>query len=126
VRAYERLGIVPLHEVMDAIKSGRPFEYEGVVCYTTGNRLLTYHVHGTNCCVRGCPARGEYFAVEKAVNQKSAKYHLNLYYSKNGHEVMMTSDHKVPKSLGGLNHISNRQPMCQPHNAEKGNRLIYT
>jgi 5-methylcytosine-specific restriction endonuclease McrA len=38
---------------------------------------------------------------------------------------MMTSDHKIPKSLGGKDHISNRQPMCQPHNFEKGNRLIY-
>lgn len=126
VRGYERLGVANLHDVLDAIRSGRPFEYEGIACSTMSNRLLTYHVYGVGCCVAHCPVVGKYFAVEKTLNQVSSKWHLNLYGLRNGVEVMMTSDHRIPKSRGGSNLISNRQPMCYTHNFEKGNRLIYT
>ena len=125
VRAYERLGVVELRSVLKAIAEGKPFEYDGVVCYTSGVRLLTYHAYGVSCCVAGCKVCGEFFAVEKAVNQASAKWHLNLYGRQDGREVMMTSDHRIPKSRGGLNHLSNRQPMCSPHNFNKGNQLIH-
>lgn len=126
VRPYERLGVVPLATVMKAIADGKPFEYEGVICGTKSPRLLTYLHHGVQCCVPGCSVRGEYFAVERATNQKGAKFHLNLYYMKDGIEIMVTSDHRIPKSLGGSNHVKNRQPMCEPHNHDKGNQLIYT
>lgn len=124
-RVYERLGVVPVEQVMKLIAEGRPFNYEGVECSTAGNRLLTYHIHGTKCCVPGCTMHGQYFAVEKAINQVDAKYHLNLYCNQNGQEVMITSDHKFPKSRGGSNRIENRQPMCYKHNTEKGNQLKY-
>jgi len=126
VRAYERLVKLDVQEVLRAIAVGRPISYENVLCETRSNRLLTYHVYGTKCCVPGCHCHGDYFAIERAVNQKSSQYHLNLYSYSNGLEVMMTSDHKLPKSLGGSNDISNRQPMCYPHNTKKGNKLIYT
>src|SRR5689334_18551481 len=119
VRPYERLGTLSVEEVLKAIAEQRGVELDGVYCHTSGNRLLTYHVHGVRCCVPGCCVSGQFFAVEKAINQKSAKYHLNLYGMFNGREVMMTSDHKVPKSKGGSNLISNRQPMCYPHNTKK-------
>lgn len=100
-------------------------EHEGVLCHTSGTRLLTYHAYGVKCCVPGCTVSGEYFAIEKAMNQASAKWHLNLYGNKDGREVMMTSDHRIPKSRGGVNAISNRQPMCYIHNTKKGNQLIH-
>jgi len=126
VRAYERLGELSVEEVLKAIAEGRPLEYKGVTCYTSSTRLLTYHIHGVKCCVPSCCIGGEYFAVERAWKPVSSRYHLNLYSFHDGREVMMTSDHKIPKSRGGINHISNRQPMCYPHNSGKGNRLIYT
>jgi len=127
VRGYERLGELSVQEVLKAIAEGRPVEYQGVLCDTHSTRLLTYHVHGVKCCVSSCSLKGEYFAVEKTWGQIKAKYHLNLYgIADTGEEIMITSDHKIPKSKGGINHISNRQPMCSPHNANKGNRLIYT
>lgn len=125
VRDYQRLGIIPVNEVINAIAEGRPLRFRGVVCHTGGNRLLTYHVHGVDCCVAGCSAQGQYFAVERAYDPNS-QYHLNLYYKTNdGEEVMITSDHKIPKSKGGPDDISNRQPMCAPHNLGKGNKLIH-
>ena len=125
VNAYERLAKLDVGEVLRAIAAGEPFIYDGIICHTRSVRLLTYHIYGTSCCVPGCGIRGEYFAIEKAVHQKSAQYHLNLYGMHNGREIMITSDHKLPKSKGGGNSISNRQPMCYPHNTKKGNQLIY-
>lgn len=126
VRGYERLGELSVEEVLKAIAEGKPLEYLGVTCYTHSARLLTYQVHGIGCCVPGCCISGQYFAVERAWKPVSSRYHLNLYGVYEGNEVMMTSDHKIPKSKGGINHISNRQPMCAPHNMGKGNKLIYT
>ncbi len=127
VRGYHRFAEIPVQEVLKAIAEGKPIEYMGVTCSTHSVRLLTYHVHGLKCCVPSCNLKGEYFAIEKAWGQTQAKYHLNLYgVTESGEEVMMTSDHKIPKSKGGINHISNRQPMCAPHNGSKGNRLIFT
>lgn len=126
VRGFERLGELSVEDVLKAIAEGRPIEYLGETCYTHSTRLLTYHVHGTKCIVPGCCINGEFFAVERAWKPTSSRYHLNLYAVHEGKEVMMTSDHKIPKSKGGINHISNRQPMCYLHNSGKGNKLIYT
>ena len=125
MRVYERLGTVPVEQVMKAIAKGESFEYEGIQCSTSGNRLLTYHRYGMKCCVPGCTAHGQYFAIEKAANDRDSKYHLNLYCMLNGQEVMMTSDHRIPKSRGGRDSLDNRQPMCYKHNAEKGNQFKY-
>lgn len=125
VREYYRLGILGVKEVLEAIAQSRPIHFKGVICQTGGNRLLTYHVHGVHCCVQNCLVQGEYFAIERDYGQNS-QYHLNLYYrSCNGEEVMMTSDHRLPKSKGGSDEINNRQPMCYPHNTQKGNKLIH-
>ena len=126
VRGYERLGIICVDDVLQAIAEGRPIQYLGETCYTSSTRLLTYHAHGVGCCVPGCCIKGEYFAVERAWKPRHSRYHLNLYGTHEGEEVMMTSDHKIPKSKGGIDNIINRQPMCYPHNSTKGNRLIYT
>lgn len=125
VRMYERLGEVPVNDVLKAIANRKPLEFDGIICQTVGTRLLTYHAYGVKCCVHGCTVSGQYFAVEKAINQPDAKWHLNLYGMRNGQEVMMTSDHRLPKSRGGLDGINNRQPMCSPHNSMKGNKLIH-
>lgn len=125
-RAYERLATVPLDVALKAIARGDKLNHHGIHCHTMSNRLLTYCHFGTDCCVPGCIVSGEYFAIEKAVNQKTSQYHLNLYgLDASGREVMMTSDHRLPKSQGGSNDIRNRQPMCSPHNTQKGNKLIY-
>ena len=41
----------------------------------------------------------------------------------NGDEILMTKDHILPRSKGGIDDISNYQTMCKPCNEAKGNKL---
>lgn len=81
-------------------------------------RLFTFKSKGTVC--RGCGIIGSKIYKEKT--KKDKRFHLNLYaINSSGHEVLMTKDHIIPKSLGGKNHITNLQPMCTNCNNKKGN-----
>jgi 5-methylcytosine-specific restriction endonuclease McrA len=48
---------------------------------------------------------------------------LNLYAIKDGLEVLMTSDHIIPRSKGGPTILENLQPMCHICNGRKGNNM---
>jgi 5-methylcytosine-specific restriction endonuclease McrA len=62
-----------------------------------------------------CGIKGTHFSLERFNDQTS--YHLNLY----ANDVMMTKDHRLPKSKGGKDDIDNLQPMCSTCNELKGN-----
>jgi len=40
-----------------------------------------------------------------------------------GREVRLTIDHRIPKSKGGTDNLSNLQSMCDPCNQEKADKL---
>ena len=65
---------------------------------------------------RHCPEKGVKFCLEKTIG---GQYHLDLY-SEN--DVLMTIDHKVPKSKGGEDDLSNYQCLCHICNGKKGNK----
>jgi hypothetical protein len=72
------------------------------------------------CCVR-CGLRGTVMALEHAFRQRGKRpAHFNLYAVKDGRYVLMTKDHIVPTSRGGLDHMANLQTMCGPCNFSKG------
>lgn len=49
---------------------------------------------------------------------------MNLYaVDEAGNEVLMTKDHIVPHSKGGIDDISNYQTMCVRCNQKKGNDI---
>lgn len=83
-------------------------------------------------CVR-CGVEGIYFAKERAIylDRRSGRYwptshhfHFNLYgRNRNGHEVMMTKDHILPRAHGGKDAHSNYQTMCAPCNGRKRDRM---
>lgn len=83
-------------------------------------RMQCYAVKGV-ACVR-CGIQGTEIRLEEWSN--GGGIHLDFYgYNQNGHRVMMTIDHIVPKSKGGPNELSNYQPMCEPCNSKKGANL---
>lgn len=53
-------------------------------------------------------------------------FHLNLYaLDHKGREIMMTSDHIIPRSRSkGMGLRNNRQTMCLRCNQAKGSRMI--
>lgn len=82
-------------------------------------RLLTYVRSGISCVI--CGLKGTYFAVDRD-NGGKKELHLNLYGIRDTNEIMITSDHILPKSKGGSNSVMNRQTMCVTCNSAKGNK----
>lgn len=84
-------------------------------------RLRTFLEKGTKCVTTGCPLEGNFFAIERGLGQSNLDiYHLNLWAVDGvGQEILMTCDHILAQSLGGINALCNTQTMCAPHNFEK-------
>lgn len=82
-----------------------------------------YHLFKHKGCRCKCGVVGVFFAKERQHHATPGRWHFNLYgYRPDGTEVMMTKDHIVPKSKGGVNHFDNYEPMCIDCNADKGNK----
>jgi hypothetical protein len=132
---YYRFERFTLEQVFSWISAGqqRPLQMDGyIIDGIVTPRVLTYHRRGCTC--QGCGVVATHFYAEACIDEPLLKWyfdplnspppkaHLNLYgYNRAGHEFMMTSDHVVPKSLGGSNKVSNRVPLCADCNSMKGN-----
>lgn len=82
-------------------------------------RLQTFKAYGTTCVV--CGLEASFFAVEAFHHSPDGHRHVNLWGRREtGEEVLFTSDHRVAKVNGGIDGLSNRQTMCSPCNAKKG------
>lgn len=77
-------------------------------------RAKVFHKKG-NVCVN-CGVEGRFFALEK---DKGGGIHLDLYGYIDKEEVLITIDHIVPKSKGGVNKMINYQTMCKLCNEMK-------
>jgi len=96
---------------------------ERVIQVSMGShRYQLFATKGTEC-VR-CGIIGTYFALERGHKDNPNRYHFNLYgTNKQGHEVMITKDHIVPRSKGGKNKLANYQPMCYRCNQRKADKV---
>lgn len=85
-------------------------------------RLRLFKFKGISCIK--CKKKASYFALEKLIKTER-DYSLNLYINDEElGEILMTIDHKIPKSLGGNSSFSNLQPMCFICNQQKGNNYL--
>ncbi|MCK5016565.1 MAG: HNH endonuclease [Candidatus Peribacteraceae bacterium] len=87
---------------------------------------LRYQLFANSVKCVCCGIEGVFFAKElSSPKSKQKTCHLNLYaIDSEGKEVLMTKDHIVPKSKGGIkNYINNLQVMCKHCNELKGNSL---
>lgn len=129
---YERFGKVKI-EVVHANLGPHTIELHGEQIRMGSAR---YRLFKENLCCVKCGIEGRYYAVETsakrdkknggwiALRGPSREPHLNLYaINKQGHEVLMTKDHVIPKSKGGTNTDDNYQTMCSPCNNKKGNKV---
>jgi 5-methylcytosine-specific restriction endonuclease McrA len=82
-----------------------------------------YAVFQKSLVCKDCSLVGSIFYKEKS-HPSHKSYHLNLYaINKRGQEILMTKDHRVPKSKGGPNTLSNYDTMCTRCNCKKGDKL---
>jgi len=101
-------------------KRNAKVDFDGDLIKGNSQRYQTFFTKGCKCVV--CGIEGKYFAKERHLQDKT--YHLNLYaVDDNGDEILMTKDHIIPRSKGGIDDISNYQTMCKLCNEAKGNKL---
>ena len=101
-------------------KRNAKVDFDGDLIKGNSQRYQIFFTKGCKCVV--CGIEGKYFAKERHLQDKT--YHLNLYaVDDNGDEILMTKDHIIPRSKGGIDDISNYQTMCKLCNEAKGNKL---
>lgn len=92
---------------------------------TRAKRILVF-VKNKSCV--SCGAEAKFVAFEENLKTDNSpnnpKYILNIYaVTKEGHQVMLTQDHIIPRSIGGKSGLYNLQTMCERCNLQKGNKI---
>lgn len=97
--------------------------FDGDLMDMSSERYQVFKLKGVKCSV--CGIEGKYFTKEKSKYIDTNSYHFNLYAwdDEKNEEVLMTKDHIVPASLGGINHLANLQVMCSRCNLKKLDKL---
>jgi hypothetical protein len=126
---YETLKLLPLITVFNGIKTRKSFlsiDNYNVKC-ANSMRLQVFYKKGVECVF--CGIEGTFFALQTFKNVQKQNPHINLYagnpYDTSETWTLMTRDHIIPRSKGGLNTIENQQTMCCECNLKKGNKLIW-
>lgn len=119
-----RLGVFTVDLIFDFIKANQYAKYyitnDGDTCKLRRARIFLRK--GISCVTENCNLTGQFFALE--LWPDGGGLHFDLFaIDKEGNEVLMTVDHRHPKSLGGKNSIKNYDTMCKYHNDEKADHV---
>jgi 5-methylcytosine-specific restriction endonuclease McrA len=122
---YDRFCRLEIEEVLPLIGNSNTAVFNGIKVNLNSNRL---HCLANNLTCQHCGIQGKFFAIERSIRRNSSHeysdWHLNLYaVGKFDREVLMTADHVVPKSRGGVDNLSNLQTLCTICNRTKDNKL---
>jgi 5-methylcytosine-specific restriction endonuclease McrA len=123
---YIHHATVAIPRVMELIKenyntSGARVDVHGFSVGVTSLRLRTFrraHKCGKMYCM-GCNVQASFFSIDSFKNSSQNSYHLNLYAKGPDGNILMTHDHRIARSLGGADNISNTTMMCSPCNGKK-------
>lgn len=104
-------------EILDQHKECRLSR--GRAVYRPSGWNLFSAMRGTkiSCCF--CGVEADRWIVEKGRRDKIGGATMNLYAGL----VLMTRDHIIPKSLGGVDHNDNLRPCCATCNGQRSNQL---
>lgn len=116
---FQMIGENYLNKNSDVDKCKSDIEVDGFQVHPISLRYMTFYQKGTKCVC--CGKEGTYFQLDADRNGANAGFrrHFNLYADDG---TLMTKDHIIPKSKGGLNKVSNMQTMCEPCNKAKGSK----
>jgi hypothetical protein len=84
-------------------------------------RLGMFFHKGTTCAHPGCNRVGTRLIKCDQIKGKGSHWDV---YTDDLH--LMTVDHIQPRSKGGSELLSNKQPMCREHNTKKGSTVPVT
>ena len=110
-RNWKRVGIYTIEQIFDGIRKDKEQNKK------VNRRLNVFFVKGLKCSNPECQREGTYFALE--IDEGGGK-HMDLFTSDN---ILMTVDHHRPRSKGGKWNIENTNPMCQPCNSLKADKM---
>lgn len=83
---------------------------------------LFRHLKGQSIRCHFCGCEADRWVATKGRTDKQGHPVLNLYgVNTDGHVVLMTRDHIIPKSLGGRDWVENLRPACGPCNERRSN-----
>jgi 5-methylcytosine-specific restriction endonuclease McrA len=102
---------------LDCIKCGKPGDVF-ILQYPAVKRQMP------KCTIKNCYICSRGIKIPHKEPDGWEKPHFNLYHIDNdGNTILMTKDHRIPKSKKGTNSISNIDTMCTICNAKKGNSM---
>ena len=117
---YKTVEILPYNQFFEYLNEDQTeFRYKDY-CINVDKPRMQTHIQKDNMCLH-CGLSTTHFAIQ--LGDKQTTPHINAWYLSNDKKVLMTSDHIIPKSKGGLDDISNRQVLCKHCNIKKGDRL---
>jgi 5-methylcytosine-specific restriction endonuclease McrA len=86
-----------------------------------GERFKTFKLKGIDCVC--CGRKGSHFYIQITYGRKDGNTFPGLVLYTDD-DVLMTTDHIVPKKYGGMTKVHNLQPMCSPCNNKKADRIM--
>lgn len=96
------------------------FRYKNY-CINVNKPRMQTHIQKDNMCLH-CGLFTTHFAIQLGTKQTTP--HINAWNLSNNNKVLMTSDHIIPSSKGGLDDINNRQVLCSYCNTKKGDNIL--
>lgn len=128
-KKHTKGGNVPIDEVFSQMGDGDRQYISAIINgveVNLGTLNVRMHFHkGVDCIA--CGAKGDHFKVQRSPGPPHitfSQWHLNLFaINADGQEVLMTKDHRYPKSKGGPDTIANLDPMCTTCNALKADKV---
>ena len=111
---FNLIGEEYLNRQNSAHKKEHNMVVDGFDVYPISLRYMNFYQHGVTCVA--CGRVGTHFKL--CGDSRANRRHFNLYTDDG---VLMTKDHIIPKSKGGMDIVSNMQTMCACCNRKKGN-----
>lgn len=120
---------IPIKDVFAQMGNGDREYISGIFNDTEVNLgilNIRMHFHKGVDCIQ-CGAKGDHFKLQRTPGPPHilfSQWHLNLFaIDNNGKEVLMTKDHRMPKSKGGSDDLDNLDPMCTKCNGKKADKI---
>ena len=123
---YDRTYVTLLEWTPQEFFASFPSQERRELCgYPVKGDSQRYYTFRKSLKCASCGIVGSTFRLQTYRNKsENPTAHFNLYAVVGNEVRLMTKDHVIPKSKGGLNNQKNYVTMCDKCNCEKGSNLV--